>query len=216
MELTLGEKLQDLRKIKGKTTKQVAKETGISDGVLNGLENDSGKDVGYKKIIALANYYKVPTDYLLGLTESAVRENIDINKKLGLSDESICILERINQKIIANNQPISKMDLINMLIKYDFLEELCDKIILFITEYINLQKCINNDIKYKNQIKISKIIDCDVFDELCKEVETQKRNVHFCKFEISELVSTHLNRLIKYEFSDKEIDKYGHDNGEEE
>lgn len=50
--------------------------TGISEAVYNGLENDSERDTGYSRIIALAKFYDVPTDYLLGFTESRITKNI--------------------------------------------------------------------------------------------------------------------------------------------
>ncbi|MBR1764661.1 MAG: helix-turn-helix transcriptional regulator [Ruminococcus sp.] len=44
------------------TTKQLAQATGISEAVINGLENDNGRDVGYSRIVDLATFFNVPTD----------------------------------------------------------------------------------------------------------------------------------------------------------
>ena len=73
------------------TTKQLAQVTGISEAVLNGLENDSGRDVGYSRIIDLAKFFDVPTDFLLGFTESRITKNIEL-KELGLTDKAIAVL----------------------------------------------------------------------------------------------------------------------------
>jgi len=91
MKTTMGEKIKDMRVERHMTTKQLAQATGISEPVLNGLENDSGHDVWYSRIIDLAKFFEVPTDYLLGFTESRITKNIEL-KALGLSDKAIEVL----------------------------------------------------------------------------------------------------------------------------
>lgn len=91
MRTTMGEKIKDMRVERYMTTKQLAQATGISEPVLNGLENDLGRDVGYSRIIDLARFFDVPTDYLLGFTESRITKNIEL-KELGLSDKAIEVL----------------------------------------------------------------------------------------------------------------------------
>ncbi|SEL46489.1 helix-turn-helix domain-containing protein [Ruminococcus albus] len=91
MKTTMGEKIKDMRVERHMTTKQLAQATGISEAVLNGLENDNGRDVGYSRIIDLAKFFEVPTDYLLGFTESRITKNIEL-KELGLSDKAIEVL----------------------------------------------------------------------------------------------------------------------------
>lgn len=93
---TMGEKLKDLRTEKCLTTKEVSQITGISEAVYNGLENDADRDTGYSRIIALAKFYDVPTDYLLGFTESRITKNIEL-KELGISDEAIKVLLKKKQ-----------------------------------------------------------------------------------------------------------------------
>ncbi|MBO4865691.1 MAG: helix-turn-helix transcriptional regulator [Ruminococcus sp.] len=91
MKTTMGEKIKDMRVERHMTTKQLAQATGISEAVLNGLENDNGRDVGYSRIVDLARYFEVPTDYLVGFTESRITKNIEL-KELGLSDRAIEVL----------------------------------------------------------------------------------------------------------------------------
>ncbi len=91
MRTTMGEKIKDLRVERRMTTKQLAQKTGISEAVLNGLENDNGRDVGYSRIIDLAKFFDVPTDFLLGFTESRITKNIEL-KELGLTDKAIKVL----------------------------------------------------------------------------------------------------------------------------
>ncbi|MDE6726885.1 MAG: helix-turn-helix domain-containing protein [Oscillospiraceae bacterium] len=104
VKLTMGEKLKDLRIERKLTTKQVSQMTGISEAVYNGLENDNDRDTGYSRIIALAKFYDVPTDYLLGFTESRITKNIEL-KQLRLSDKAIEILMNGKQ----NNNLISDL-----------------------------------------------------------------------------------------------------------
>ena len=91
MKTTMGEKIKDMRVERHMTTKQLALATGISEAVLNGLENDIGRNVGYSRIVDLAKFFEVPTDYLLGFTESRITKNIEL-KELGLSDRAIEVL----------------------------------------------------------------------------------------------------------------------------
>lgn len=79
VKLTMGEKLKDLRIERKLTTKQVSQLTGISEAVYNGLENDNDRDTGYSRIIALAKFYEVPTDYLLGFTESRITKILSLS-----------------------------------------------------------------------------------------------------------------------------------------
>lgn len=74
IKLTMGEKLKDLRIERRLTTKQVSQLTGISEAVYNGLENDNDRDTGYSRIVALAKFYDVPTDYLLGSPKAALQK----------------------------------------------------------------------------------------------------------------------------------------------
>ena len=104
MKTTMGEKIKDLRVERHMTTKQLAQATGISEAVLNGLENDNGRDVGYSRIIDLAKYFAVPTDFLLGFTESRITKNIEL-KQLGLTDKAIGVLLAKRQ----NNELLSKL-----------------------------------------------------------------------------------------------------------
>ena len=104
MKTTMGEKIKDLRVERHMTTKQLANATGISEAVINGLENDNGRDVGYSRIVDLATFFNVPTDFLLGFTESRITKNIKL-KELGLTDNAIEVLLAKRQ----DNDLVSKL-----------------------------------------------------------------------------------------------------------
>lgn len=69
----------------------------ISDTSLCDYENtDKDKDMSVRNMVALADYYGVSYDYLLGNSESRERENINVNKKFGLSDEALARIQILN------------------------------------------------------------------------------------------------------------------------
>ena len=69
-KLTIQEKLKDLRVERHLTLEQLAEETGISKSALGKYESDDFKDISPFSIVTLAKFYGVPTDYLLGMTET--------------------------------------------------------------------------------------------------------------------------------------------------
>lgn len=67
--MTLGEKLQRLRKARGLTQEQLAEQVSVSRQSLSGWENDTAlPDTAH--VIALAELFGVTTDYLLRADES--------------------------------------------------------------------------------------------------------------------------------------------------
>ena len=123
MRTTMGEKIKDMRVERHMTTKQLAQATGISEPVLNGLENDLGRDVGYSRIVDLARFFDVPTDYLLGFTESRITKNIEL-KELGLSDKAIEVL-------LANRQD---NELVSQLIEHGEFSNLINAIDIYVKQ----------------------------------------------------------------------------------
>ena len=127
MKMTMGEKIKDMRVERHMTTKQLAQATGISEAVLNGLENDNGRDVGYSRIIDLAKFFEVPTDYLLGLTESRITKNIEL-KELGLSDNAIEVLLAKRQDNELLSQLIEHAEFTNLINAIDiYVKQLASK-----------------------------------------------------------------------------------------
>ena len=127
MKTTMGEKIKDMRVERQMTTKQLAQATGISEAVLNGLENDNGRDVGYSRIINLAKFFDVPTDYLLGFTESRITKNIEL-KELGLSDKAIEVLLTKRQDNELVSQLIEHAEFSNLINAIDiYVKQLATK-----------------------------------------------------------------------------------------
>lgn len=95
--LTFAERLRDLRKGVGLTLVQlsdeVERETGvrISDVSLGRYENTAGNhDVKASNLMALADFFNISCDELL---RGVKPKNIQINKRIGLSDKVIDRLE---------------------------------------------------------------------------------------------------------------------------
>lgn len=100
--LTIQEKLKDLRTSQGLNLEQLAEQTGISRSALGQYETDEYKDISHTSIVALAKFYSVSTDYLLGMTENKSHSNADL-ADLHLSDGMIELLKsgHINTRLLC-------------------------------------------------------------------------------------------------------------------
>ena len=65
MELSIQERLKDLRVERGLTLEQLAEETHLSKSALGSYEGDKFKDISHYALIQLAKFYEVSVDYLL-------------------------------------------------------------------------------------------------------------------------------------------------------
>ena len=102
IKLTNAERLKDLRVERGLTLAQLAERTGLSASALGSYESDDGKEISPFSVTALAKFYGVSTDYLLGLTEMKNHPNTELHE-LGLSDEMIDLLKsgRLNNRLLC-------------------------------------------------------------------------------------------------------------------
>ena len=89
----IGERLKQLRIKNGLKQQELADMFGLSSGTISLYESEQRKpDIDF--IVAIAKYFDVSTDYLLGLINAKDKENIDISKVTGLNDFSLTILEQ--------------------------------------------------------------------------------------------------------------------------
>lgn len=80
------------------SVKEVSKATGITGSLIDDLETSTSKrDVGYSKIKALAEYYGVSVDYLMGLTDCP-KPYLTISEYTGLSEKAINGIIRMNKE----------------------------------------------------------------------------------------------------------------------
>ena len=100
--ITLQERLKDLRVAHKLNLEELAKLTGVSKSALGNYENDDYKEINHGNLVVLAKFYKVSTDYLLGLTENKNHSNTDLTN-LHLSDNMIDLLlsGSINNRLLC-------------------------------------------------------------------------------------------------------------------
>jgi len=69
MELSIQERLKDLRVERGLMLEQLAEQTHLSKSALGSYEGDKFKDISHYALIELTKFYEVTVDYLLGRSE---------------------------------------------------------------------------------------------------------------------------------------------------
>jgi len=104
VNLTLQEKLRDLRSERKLKLQEVADATGIPRTTIQRIETDDNIRANYQDVATLAKFYNVSADYLFGITDNLQHRNIEIDA-LSLSDSAIEVLK--NKKL--NNRMISDM-----------------------------------------------------------------------------------------------------------
>ena len=108
MELSIQERLKDLRVERGLTLEQLAEKTHLSKSALGSYEGDNFKDISHYALIELAKFYEVTVDYLLG--RSAERNGMmlsaeDIPNPDKMKDNIYhgSVLPTMNKKLISNS-----------------------------------------------------------------------------------------------------------------
>lgn len=101
-KLTLQEKLRDLREERKLKLAEVAEQTGIPLSTLGRMEAEDDVRTGYQDIAALARFYEVSGDYLLGLTENRRQRGTPLDA-LALADNAVVALKsgRLNNKLLC-------------------------------------------------------------------------------------------------------------------
>lgn len=90
-----SKRLKHARELKGISQRQAAEDLNISPQNLSYYEN--GRDAGYGLLVRMARYYDVTVEYLIGASPVMQRENVDINKDIGLNDKTINLLRQRNK-----------------------------------------------------------------------------------------------------------------------
>ena len=90
-----SKRLKHVRELKGISQRQAAEDLNISPQNLSYYENS--RDAGYGLLVRMARYYDVTVEYLIGASPVMQRENVDINKDIGLNDKTINLLRQRNK-----------------------------------------------------------------------------------------------------------------------
>lgn len=101
-KLTVPEILKDLRVAQGLTLEQLAEQTGLSKSALGKYESDEVRDISPYAIVQLADFYKVSTDYLLGVEQNKNHPNTEL-AALHLSDDAIDSIKngQFNKRLLS-------------------------------------------------------------------------------------------------------------------
>ena len=102
MELSIQERLKDLRVERGLTLEQLAEKINLSKSALGSYEGDKLKDISHYAISKLAKFYGVTADYLLGLSQTKNHSNADL-ADLRLSNDMIELLKsgRVDNSLLC-------------------------------------------------------------------------------------------------------------------
>ena len=92
-----ADRLQDLIKASDKGIRTLAKEIGISTGLLSNYQNGSA-EAGIDKLLKIANYFNVTTDFLLGREREPAPDDFiqEIAKRYKLNEKALQFLEALN------------------------------------------------------------------------------------------------------------------------
>ena len=99
---TLRDRIRDLCRSKSITQTELAQALSIDKSTLSRFMTEKTNKLSSKYVIAIANYFEVSTDFLLGLTHSASRKNYDV-EKLGLTVEAVANLHqgKLNHSVVC-------------------------------------------------------------------------------------------------------------------
>ena len=107
----IGARIEALRKKRGMTQIQLARELNVKRETINQWESNT-RDLKTEKTIKLAEFFHVTCDYILRGIEA---ENVDFCKKTGLSQDAIKVLSEWNRTIIISGNSI--IPTLNLLIE---------------------------------------------------------------------------------------------------
>ncbi|MCD7920687.1 MAG: helix-turn-helix domain-containing protein [Clostridiales bacterium] len=111
---SVGYRVKVLRENQFISQKQLAEIIHVTPSQISRLERGETANAGTELIIAIAKYFRVSTDYLLGLTPVSAQKSYDIST-LGLSEKAVRRL--ITGRIDA--------DVLNRLLEHDKFPQLC-------------------------------------------------------------------------------------------
>lgn len=201
--LTLGERIDDLMKEKGINNAQLAQIIDTPPGNLSKIRNGENTNPKIGLIIALAKYFNVTSDYLLGLSEYKTYQNAATGETLGISDENINYLKQIKLDDSVKNVSItasktaSKFSL-NVRMAQKRIDLFNDLINLFFKENIfETLTSIKTNIPYETELEYSE--DGRVLD---RSERTENVNLWalFDMQKIVEKVNSIIKKCVNYEY----------------
>lgn len=197
--LTLGERIDDLMKEKGINNAQLAQIIDTPPGNLSKIRNGENTNPKIGLIIALAKYFNVTSDYLLGLSEYKTYQNAATGETLGINDENINYLKQIKLDDSVKNVSITASNVsLNVRIAQKRIDLFNDLINLFFKENIfETLTSIKTNIPYETELEYSK--DGRVLD---RSERTENVNLWalFDMQQIIEKINSIIKKCVNYEY----------------
>ena len=162
--MEIGDRLKILRKEKGVTQDEVASKTDLSRVTLGFYERNENQPTA-DALCAIAKYFGVTADYLLGLSDARQSENAILVKELGLTEGSVAVLRRLAvisalsgstlytpssgssfsfaTTELQDSDPRTYMDILNMMLANPlFIDDLMPLLGMFTSPVLNTQSII--------------------------------------------------------------------------
>ena len=98
------DRIRDLCRSRNITQVELAQAVGMDKSTLSRVMAEKTSKLSSKNLVAIANYFEVSTDFLLGLTDIPSRKGYDI-ERLGLSMEPFCGLPAFGKSEIRGADP---------------------------------------------------------------------------------------------------------------
>ena len=183
--LSIQEKLKDLRVEKGLSLEELATKTGLSKSALGSYESNDNKDISHTAIIALAKFYGVSTDYLLGLTEN-IEEGKSSISEIKLDDDTIRILKSgdVNNRLLCEviKHPDFWKFMSDMEIYIDSLAEMqihnLNSFVALMRSRIQLKDEVSDSDHYIRTMKACEINEDDYFSRLiCEDISAIAKDI---------------------------------------
>ena len=96
------DRIRDLCRSRNITQVELAQAVGMDKSTLSRVMAEKTSKLSSKNLVAIANYFEVSTDFLLGLTDIPARKEHDI-ERLGLSVEAAANLHqgKLNHSVVC-------------------------------------------------------------------------------------------------------------------
>ena len=98
-----GERLKKLRQKQGLTQEELADILNVKTSTVSGYESGY-RSLDIEKLIIISSHFDVPADYLLGISDTEKRVNVEINIDLGLEDKPIEVLKKFRNSAISDHE----------------------------------------------------------------------------------------------------------------
>ena len=108
-------RINELRKEKSLTLRQLAKDLDISYSSLNKYERED-QQPSFGTLIKIADYFNVSVDYLLGNSDGRIISDQELYDRLGLTDDAIFHLEQLCNLATENEHNKNLLKNVNILL----------------------------------------------------------------------------------------------------